>query len=60
MKATLRVYYDEAREWRWQLRLGNGRVIADSGEGYVTRAGATAAAKRLAKWATAAVVDVAA
>lgn len=24
-------------EWRWRLRAKNGRIIADSGEGYVHR-----------------------
>ena len=28
------VYKDKAGEWRWRLRASNGRIIADSGEGY--------------------------
>ena len=28
------VYRDGKREWRWRLVAKNGRVIADSGEGY--------------------------
>lgn len=32
--ATYFVYEDAAGEWRWQLRAGNNRIIADSGEGY--------------------------
>ena len=28
------------REWRWRLRAQNGRIIADSGEGYRNRADA--------------------
>jgi uncharacterized protein YegP (UPF0339 family) len=28
------IYQDESGEWRWNLRAANGRVIADSGEGY--------------------------
>jgi uncharacterized protein YegP (UPF0339 family) len=28
-------YYKDARgEWRWRLKAPNGRIIADSGEGY--------------------------
>ena len=29
-------YYfkDHKREWRWHLKAANGRIIADSGEGY--------------------------
>lgn len=25
-------------EWRWRLRASNGRIVADSGEGYSSRA----------------------
>lgn len=32
--ATYVVYQDASGEWRWQLRSGNNRIIADSGEGY--------------------------
>ena len=34
---TYRVFKDEAGEWRWHLRASNGRIIADSGEGYRDR-----------------------
>lgn len=27
-------YRDSCSDWRWQLRADNGRIIADSGEGY--------------------------
>ena len=27
-------YRDEKGEWRWRLKAANGRIIADSGEGY--------------------------
>jgi uncharacterized protein YegP (UPF0339 family) len=29
------VYEDRAGEYRWRLRASNGRIVADSGEGYV-------------------------
>lgn len=32
--ATYWVQEDSAGEWRWQLRAGNNRIIADSGQGY--------------------------
>lgn len=32
-----KVYRDAADEWRWQLVARNGRIVAESGEGY-TRA----------------------
>lgn len=32
------VYLDTRREYRWRLIAGNGRTLADSGEGYVRKA----------------------
>jgi uncharacterized protein YegP (UPF0339 family) len=32
--AAFHVYKDDAGEWRWNLKATNGRIIADSGEGY--------------------------
>lgn len=29
------VYRDYLNQWRWRLRAANGKIIADSGEGYV-------------------------
>jgi uncharacterized protein YegP (UPF0339 family) len=37
-KARFEVFKDRAGEWRWRLRAANGRIIADSGEGYKQRA----------------------
>jgi len=34
------VYQDNAGEWRWRLVTPNGNIIADSGEGYVSKQGA--------------------
>lgn len=28
------VYEDSAGQWRWRMVAGNGRIVADSGEGY--------------------------
>lgn len=33
------VYKDSRNEYRWHLKSANGRIIADSGEGYVTKQG---------------------
>lgn len=33
---TFYVYRDDSGELRWRLRSTNGKVIADSGEGYKT------------------------
>lgn len=36
----IRIYLDTASEWRWRAISSNGRIVADSGEGYKTAAGA--------------------
>jgi uncharacterized protein len=35
--AKFYIYRDAKGEYRWRLRVGNGRIIADSGEGYVRK-----------------------
>jgi len=40
MTATFELFQDDADEWRWRLRHANGNIIADSGEGYTTKANA--------------------
>ncbi len=40
------VYRDRAGRWRWRLRAVNGKVIADSGQGYHARRECVLAAKR--------------
>lgn len=37
--AAFHVYKDDAGEWRWHLKAANGRIVADSGEGYKERGG---------------------
>lgn len=32
------IYTDAHGEWRWRLLSRNGRIVADSGEGYTSRA----------------------
>lgn len=46
MAETVEVYQDEAQEYRWRKRAGNGEIVADSGEGYETKDGALLAARR--------------
>lgn len=41
MAATFELYKDKAGEFRWRLIHENGNIIADSGEGYTTKANAT-------------------
>ena len=31
---TYHYYKDKKGEWRWRLKAANGRILADSGEGY--------------------------
>lgn len=31
----LEMYQDVQGDWRWRLRANNGKILADSGEGYV-------------------------
>jgi uncharacterized protein YegP (UPF0339 family) len=40
------VYKDRADYWRWKLIASNGKIIADSGEGYATEYNAVRAAAR--------------
>ncbi len=39
------LYRDRALEWRWRLKAANGRIVADSGEGYSTQSNARRAAE---------------
>lgn len=32
-----KVYPDRRRQWRWALVAGNGRILADSGQGYLEK-----------------------
>jgi uncharacterized protein YegP (UPF0339 family) len=41
------LYKDRDGEWRWSLRAKNGRLIADSGEGYTAKRNAIAMCKRI-------------
>ena len=40
MAATFELHKDRAGEYRWRLGRQNGNIIADSGEGYTTKANA--------------------
>lgn len=33
-KATFTIYKDKKGEFRWRLKTKNGRIVAESGEGY--------------------------
>lgn len=44
---TFHVYRDLRSEWRWRLVAANGRIIADSAEGYTDRHNVAEAIARL-------------
>lgn len=46
---TLQFYRDKAGEWRWRASK-NGRILADSGEGYKRLAGAVRGWNSVAKY----------
>ena len=39
------LYRDAANQWRWRLKAANGRIVADSGEGYASEFNARRAAE---------------
>ena len=50
-------YKDRAGEWRWQLISTNGRIVADSSEGYSSLSAVREAAQRVKDNAGAATID---
>lgn len=49
-KTPIVIYYlDTAGQYRWALRGKNNEIVADSGEGYVTKANAKRAYTRMKK-----------
>ena len=36
-RAHFQIFRDSRGDWRWHLRAANGRIVADSGEGYASR-----------------------
>lgn len=45
---TFTVYQDRSKEWRWRAKR-NGRITADSGEGYTRRYDCERAVRRFVK-----------
>jgi len=41
------VYQDAADEWRWRMVAANGRIVADSGEGYSSKGSARRAVENV-------------
>lgn len=36
-RAHFEIYQDTSGDWRWRLRAANGRIVADSAEGYASK-----------------------
>jgi uncharacterized protein YegP (UPF0339 family) len=45
-QAKIVIYQDSSGEWRWRLVAKNGRIVADSAEGYSKLSNAERAASR--------------
>ncbi|WP_435361561.1 HVO_2922 family protein [Haloarchaeobius sp. DFWS5] len=56
--ARFEVFEDNAGEWRWRLVASNGNIIADSGEGYKSKQGATRGIRSVKRSAPAADVEI--
>lgn len=41
------IYRDKKHEWRWRLKSRNGKIIADSGEGYKRKSACITATARV-------------
>ena len=39
--AKFQIYKDNAGQWRWRFKADNGRIVADSAEGYATKQNCT-------------------
>ena len=51
------IYRDARREFRWRLKAANGRIIADSSEGYDSREGARRGAENVKAHASSAPIE---
>lgn len=51
------VYKDKGSEWRWRMIASNGRIVADSGEGYSSKSGARKAIENVQSDAGTATID---
>jgi len=49
-KATFELFDDKRGEFRWRLRHDNGNILADSGEGYVSKQGRSTAIDRIKQY----------
>lgn len=50
--ASFIIYWDRRGEYRWRLKAANGRIVADSGEGYSSKQNAKEAVDWVRKFAS--------
>lgn len=50
-ESRFEVYCDNGGKWRWREVAANGRIIADSGQGYASKSNANRAWRRVAQLA---------
>lgn len=55
----IEVFQAKDGEWRWRMRARNGKIVADSGEGYRRKQGAVRAALQLLRAGLSAAIVVA-
>jgi uncharacterized protein YegP (UPF0339 family) len=55
---TYYYYKDKQGEWRWRLKASNGRIVADSGEGYKSESECKADITRVKGSANAPMVEI--
>lgn len=52
------IYKDHQHQWRWSLRSGNGKIIADSAEGYHRKDKCMKGLRAVQRCATAKIITV--
>ena len=57
MAAKFVIYKDKKAEFRWKLVHSNGKIIADSGEGYTAKEGAKNGIKSVMENAPKAIIE---
>lgn len=55
--AAFITYWDRRGEYRWRLKAANGKIVADSGEGYSSKQNAQEAINWVKKYAAGAKVE---
>lgn len=55
--AEFELYRNTRKEYRWRLKAANGKIMADSGEGYINKADCSAGIEWVKQNARGATVD---